>query len=271
MRFGNVVVTARYGDGLSVFEDKPLTAKQYARQAPRMKRLLAVVAAQWPEHTTDQAPLDTAIGGEPALGATAYLEPCGILDAAAFEATTGRAPDPGPESTSLVRHPDLRYASGTGDPYLQTSANSCSRRVHWPKDKPLRTKTSNAELQIRYAQDATSAAKLLERHLVWRYVQDEKARKSVTLSDFLTAKVIREYTGSAADTMYVFDSTPINGHKDRYVNAFFTYGPYEFMLSSTLAETGFLHSGRQLTDSQYGAAVDAIIANVRTATGEPDE
>lgn len=266
MRFGNVVVTARYGTTISVFEDKPLTRKQYAAQAPRMKQLLAAVEANWADHATDQAPLPTAIGGEAALGDTPYLEPCAIFDAAAFEVTTGRAPDPGAESVSLIRRPDAWFASHD-DAYQQSPRNTCARKVRWPKNA-IRAKHSNADLEIRYAMDSGTTRQLLQRHLVWRYVQDEKARDEATLGDFLAAGVLRQHVDTDADELYIFDSTPITGRKGRYVTAFFTYGPYEFMLSSTLDQGIAFHSGKQLTDEQYAAAVDAVIANVKEATGE---
>ena len=73
------------------------------------------------------------------VGGTPYVEPCALLDAAAFEALGGPPPEPVVVDTSVIRH----------DPYANAAVSSCERSGTLP-----RRRTAPDPLDLRRARGA---------------------------------------------------------------------------------------------------------------------
>jgi hypothetical protein len=260
----NVVVTLHYGRNIDVFLDEPLTAGEYRFQAPRMVKAAAVIKRRLAQRDLDQSPLPAYIGDESSYAdGVPYLDACELLDAEAFEELVGETPDPGAESTSLPANPEARRRRNA-TLSSQTGSNSCARDAYRNNKNGIGGRSYHADLEVRYAPTATAPA-VLEQHVIQKYY-DEKDEASGRLDTLVAQGFMSAQRESTADLFYLFDSTPQTGRRDRFVTAFFTVGPYLFVLEGSVPQGEFDFKPPPLP--RYRQAVDLVVANVDTLLTE---
>jgi len=264
----NVVVTLHFGRAIDVFVDQPLTRPEYRSQAPRMVKAAAVVQRRLAQPDLDQTPLPPYLGDETSYAeGVPYLDACRLLDAEVFEVLVGQRPDHDATSTSLPVDPAARRRSN--DALVeQTGVNSCERSAYRRSPRGVTGNTYSAELEIRYAPTAEQAPELLEEHVIRRNYEGRAARVG-TLAGMVSAGFLTLQRESSADLLYILDSTPQTGRRDRFAHAYFNVGPYSLRLDASIPEKGYDFGSPSA--GRYREAVELVVANVDALTAELED
>lgn len=228
---GSTLVRLRLDTVVGAFEDKPLTPKQYAKQAPQMAKAARIVQRNATDRTLSQAPASTIIGPEKTVGTTPYLEPCQVLDTALATEIVGHAPNQIVTTESLdLDTAGLRAAAKPDDPYSATSSSSCQRDVQ--TDGPWGYASADSKLEIRYVDDPEQATKVMEEWMVVRAVTYAKHDKYDVI-DLERAGLARHLHDTAADDAYVYDTKYLHQGDFRSVSIYFTVGHYVLELTGS--------------------------------------
>jgi hypothetical protein len=261
----NAVVTLSYGRNIETFLDEPLTPAEYRFQAPRMVKAAAVIKRRLGKPDLDQSALPAYLGEESSYAdGVPYLDACKLLDAAAFQALVGKAPDPGVETTSLPADPASRrrrnktLSSRTGN-------NTCARTAYRSGKNEIGGRSYSADLEVRYAPSPADTPALLEQYVIQHYY-DEKAEAGARLDTMVAQGFMTSQRDTTADQFYMFDSTPQTGRKERFAAAYFTVGPYLFQLNGLLPQGSYDY--RPPSAARHGKAVDVIVANAQALLAE---
>jgi len=220
---GTLVVEARYSG------DKPIPR---GRQVPLMQEVVTAVDLYAADGSAIIGPVPTSDSVPGTVGGTPYVEPCSLLDTAAFEALGGQDPEPVVVDTSVIRH----------DPYTNTAVSSCERSGTLRDGGPRRTRSTYAVLEVRVAPDAASADKALDQHLANRYPKGTE---------------IRDLEGYDA-TAYVVDVAPTKRDPLRTRIVHVVLGSYELRLAAVRDVGPQRVSGKPPTEQQLVAAIDAM-------------
>jgi hypothetical protein len=223
----SLIVEARYS------ADKgPDKRVQLDRQVPLMREVVTAVDLYAADGSATAGPVPTSDGAAASVGGTPFVEPCALLDTAAFGALGGQAAEPVLVDTSVIRH----------DPFANAAVSSCERAGTRRDGGPRRTRSTYAVLEVRVAPDPASAEKVLDQHLANRY------RRGTEIRD-LTA-----FDGTA----YVVDvaRTERNPLRTRIVHA--VLGPYELRLAAVRDVGPRSKAGNRPTEEQLVASIDAM-------------
>jgi hypothetical protein len=228
-----LTVEARYSG------EKPIPR---GRQVPLMREVVTAVDLHAADGSAIIGPVPTSDDTLGTVGGTPYVEPCTLLDTAAFDALGGQAPEPVVVDTSVIRH----------DPYTNTAVSSCERSGTRRDGGPRRTRSTYAVLEVRVAPDAASAEKALDQHLANRYPKRTKIRS-------LTA-----YDGTA----YVVDVSPTKRDPLRTRIVHVVLGSYELRLAAVRDVGPGRVSGEPPTEQQLVAAIGAMAEALGATTAD---
>jgi hypothetical protein len=219
----SLIVEARYSADKAIPRD---------RQVPLMQEVVTAVDLYAADGSAIAGPVPTSDGVTGTVGGTPYVEPCALLDAAAFEALGGQPPEPVVVDTSVIRH----------DPYTNTAVSSCERSATLRDGGPRRTRSTYAVLEVRVAPDSASADRALDQHLRNRYPKGTEVRD------------LEGYDGTA----YVVDvaATKRDPLRTRIVHV--VLGPYELRLAAVRDVGPQRVSGKPPTEPELIAAIDAM-------------
>ncbi len=211
-------------------------------QLPLMRDVITAVDLHLSDGSAIEGPVSTSDQMTGTVGGTPYVEPCAVLDRAAFEALGGLPPEPVVVDTSVIQH----------DPFANTAVSSCERSGTFREDGPRHLRSTFAVLEVRVAPDPAAAQGVLERHLDNRY------------SSRTTPREIATDPGPA----YVVDLPPSKRDPLRTRAVHVVIGAYELRLAA-VRDVGPQHeSGRPPTDSQLIAAVNALAEAMQETPGD---
>jgi hypothetical protein len=202
------------------------------RQLPLMQEVATAVDLYVADGSaiTGAVPTDDAASGT--VGGTPYVEPCALLDAAAFEALGGPPPEPVVVDTSVIRH----------DPFSNAAVSSCERSATVRDGGPRRVRSTFAVLEVRVAPDPASAEKVLTQHLRNRYPKRTE---------------IRDLEGYD-DTAYVIDVRRTKDEPLRTRIVHVVLGSYELRLAAVRDVGPKDKAGQPPTEEQLVAAIGAM-------------
>jgi hypothetical protein len=209
-------------------------------QVPLMREVVTAVDLYAADGSAIIGPVPTSDDTLGTVGGTPYVEPCAVLDAAAFQTLGGQEPEPVVVDTTVIRH----------DPYANTAVSSCERSGTLRDGGPRRTRSTYAVLEVRVAPDPASADKALDQHLANRYPTGTEIRP------------LAAYDGTA----YVVDveATKRDPLRTRIVHV--TLGPYELRLAAVRDVGPRQVSGRPPTEQQLVATIDAMAEALEATT-----
>lgn len=228
---GTLTVEARYT------ADEPIPR---SRQVPRMREVLTAVDLYVADGSATTGPVPTNEEMTGSVGGTPYVEPCALLDPAAFEALGGPPPEPVVVDTSVIRH----------DPYANAAVSSCERSGTRRDGGPRRTRSTFAVLEVRVAPDPATALQVLDRHLDNRYPKGTEVRD------------LEGYDGRA----YVVDVKPTKADPLRTRIVHVVLGPYELRLAAVRDVGPKDRAGEPPTEEELVASIDAMAEALQAAT-----
>jgi hypothetical protein len=228
---GTLMVEVRYSG------DEPIAR---GRQVPLMREVVTAVDRYVADGSATVGPVPTSEQMTGTVGGTPYVEPCALLDAAAFEALGGPQPEPVVVDTSVIRH----------DPYANAAVSSCERSGTRHDGGPRRTRSTFAVLEVRVAADPATAQQVLDRHLANRYPKRTEIRD------------LEGYDGTA----YVVDVEPTKADPLRTRIVHVVLGSYELRLAAVRDVGPKDKSGEPPTEAQLVASIDAMAEALKGAS-----
>jgi hypothetical protein len=228
---GAVTVEARYTGA------RPIPR---GRQAPLMREVVTAVDLHVADSSAVAGPVPTSEQVTGTVGGTPYVEPCALLDTAAFEALGGPPPEPVVVDTSVIRH----------DPYANAAVSSCERSGTRRDGGPRRVRSTFAVLEVRVAPDPLAAQQVLDRHLDNRYPKGTEIRD------------LEGYDGTA----YVVDVEPTRADPLRTRIVHVVLGSYELRLAAVRDVGPKRKSGQRPTEAQLVASIEAMAEALEAAS-----
>jgi len=236
-------VNFMYGNvkyGIEIASSDGDSQKLSAAQLGQVYKAMQIVMKNAADKHLDQSPINTILGSSDKVSGIKVLEPCTLIDAATFQAATGRPENSPMERTTLpVNINKIRYsAKHTENP----GENSCTRNYDVTDDESV--DSSSFELDLYYPRSVD-----LAKQFVQDYLKSDPNDISTPLQ-------------TGADEAY---STP--SVLDPTVSLYlFRVGPYIGELSiSNSTSAGFEDSihDTQATQAQYVQAINAIAAGIK--------
>jgi hypothetical protein len=223
LRTGTLAVEVRYSTDGEIATD---------RQVPLMREVVTAVDLYAADGSAITGPVPTSEGATATVGGTPYVEPCALLDTAAFEALGGQVAEPVVVDTSVIRH----------DPFANAAVSSCERSGTLRDGGPRRTRSTFAVLEVRVAPDPAGAENVLTQHLRNRYPKRMEIRD------------LEGYDGTA----YVVDveRTKNEPLSTRIVHV--VLGSYELRLAAVRDVGPKDKAGEPPTEEQLVAAIEAM-------------